>query len=205
MIPAARAAEIIKIAAEKKFTTRVDDAVAGVQGRVQPYTDTAFHKLPAHLAGAPFRFVGDMASSFLFGPKAIGGPMRGKRLNAVRGGPGVGLDEISQEEYEAIRSGKKPGKAVPGTVDGKPTFYSRRYRPGGAVGWVRANPLKATAGALAAYYLAGHRDKIGPSYELGKAFVPLGAAPTRNISQATTDVFSQQSNTNSPFTTNTWG
>lgn len=183
---------------------RAGEAAFRAQARIQPLADK-LHAPFVGLASLPFKAVGSVVGGALFGGKALAGPMKGQRLEAVPGGPGVGMSQIERAEYDAIKGGRVRGRAYAGTIEGNPTYYKRNFRPGGLVGMVQKHPGKAAIAAGGLYYLLNHRDKAAPAYQLARGFVPVGEAPTSNISQQTIDSFSQQSSANNPLMSGSWG
>lgn len=159
----------------------------------------------AKVLGAPFNAVGGMGGHALFGPKARFGPMKGHRLSPVSGGPGQGLDTVSEEIYNAIRTKKIPGQALRGTVEGKPIFYARKFAPGGLVGFAKGHPLMAAGLGALGYYLLKHPDKRSGTYGMARAFVPVPELPDRSIDPSTVQTFSTVPSAENPLTQQTWG
>jgi len=196
---------ITKLAEKKLSPTERVGKLTSHASRWATRGTTALETPLVSAAAFPFRVIGDLAGLALFGNKAVSGPMRGQRLKPVAGGPGVGMSQIDRARYEAIKAGKVPGKAFSGALEGHPMHFERKFAPGGLVGYAQRHPGKAMAvGALGAYLLT-HRDKAGPAYELARGFVPVAPAPDRGVSAQTVGMFSQQTNTNNPLTSNTWG
>lgn len=191
-------------AAKPSAAERLGNLAYSAQGRVQPLADR-LHAPFVGLASMPFKAVGGLVSSALFGGKALAGPMKGRRLEPVPGGPGVGMSQIDRAEFEAIKAGKIKGRAFAGALEGNPIYYKRNYRPGGLVGLVQKHPGKAAIAAGGLYYLLNHREKAAPAYQLARGFLPVGEAPTSTISQQTVDSFSQQSSANNPLMSTSWG
>lgn len=114
--------------------------------------------LPAQIAALPARGARNVIGSTLFGPKNMNplSPAFGKRLNAVGGDSAY--KQISKAEFDAIRAGEKPGKAImakTGPVGN--AYFKQRFRPGGLVGMAQKHPLLAGGAGLLAYYLATNR------------------------------------------------
>jgi len=102
----------------------------------------------------PFRAAAGTGTSMLLGEKAKRGPMAGKRMHPVPGGPGAGMREVGLAEYLNIKDKRTPGKVFRVKADGKVHYYARKFRPGGIVGSAMKHPLIAGGGLLAAYLLA---------------------------------------------------
>tara|TARA_B100000131_G_scaffold300111_1_gene321185 strand:+ start:63 stop:671 length:609 start_codon:yes stop_codon:yes gene_type:complete len=148
--------------------------------------------------GAPVRGAGNLGKNILFGRPAAYGPMRGKRLHPIAGGAGKGLEEIGRLEYEAIRRGEIPGKAVSGKLGGKDVFYKRKYGPRGITGFAMKHPVMTGLGALMTYYLT----KSPENRQMVMGFMPAGfnTQPT----QETAKQWSGASFEN-PMAKNVWG
>ena len=155
--------------------------------------------LPAQVASMPFRAAGGMFGSALMGPRALMGPMRGKRLQPVSGGPGVGLRQIGWGEARDISSGKVPGKVVKGTLGGLPMYYARKYRPGGAVGWAMRHPLLATGGGALAYYLGSNPGARRVASEV------MPGVPSRELTPEVAYGLSTQPSMENPMLREAWG
>lgn len=124
-------------------------------GRV---ADAAVLGLPAKATGAlvgiPKRMLRNAAESAAIGRRIRRGPMAGRRLQAVSGGPGKGLIPISAQEYRAIRSAPMGNPEVyRGSIGGKRYYFKRKYVPGGIVGTAMKHPLLTGAGVGGLYLL----------------------------------------------------
>jgi hypothetical protein len=190
---------LLKIAAEKP--PRVAQAAQALNSGI----DRVFTNPLAKVLGAPFTAAGGIAGRALFGPKARFGPMKGHRLSPVAGGPGVGLEVIPEEMYNAIRTKQIPGKAFRGSVEGKPVFYARKYAPGGIVGFARRHPMMTAGLGALGYYMLKNPEKREGTYELARAIVPVPELPDRSIDPATTQIFSATPSAENPLTRQTWG
>jgi hypothetical protein len=131
--------------------------------------------------GAPVRGAGNLGKNILFGRPAAYGPMSGKRLHPIAGGAGKGLEEISRIEFDAIKRGEIPGKAVSGKLGHKSVFYKRKYGPRGVAGFARKHPVMAGLGALMTYYLA----KSPENRQMAMGLMPQGPStqPTRETAR----------------------
>ena len=103
------------------------------------------------IAGAPVRAGSGMLQSMLLGRKAWSGPMKGKRLHAIAGGPGKGLSEIGLKEYLDIKKGNVAGKAYKGKIGLTPYLFKRKFGPKGLVGAAKSHPILAALAGLAGY------------------------------------------------------
>ena len=108
-------------------------------------------KVLGTIVGAPVNLARRSVASTLLGPKALMGPMRGKRLWALKGGPGKGMRQITRAEFAAIKGGDKAGKAYKARIGGSPYYYARKFSPRGLVGFAREHPFIAGGGALLGY------------------------------------------------------
>lgn len=190
---------LLKTAAEK--VPRVAQAAQALNSGI----DRVFTNPLARVLGAPFNAAGGIAGHALFGPKARFGPMKGHRLSPVSGGPGVGLDVIPEDVYNAIRSKQMPGKALRGTVEGKTVFYARKYAPGGIVGFAKRHPMMTAGLGALGYYMLKNPEKREGTYGLARALVPVPELPDRSINPETTQTFSATPSAENPLTRQTWG
>ncbi len=153
----------------------------------------------ARAAGAPLRAAQGSLAALLLGPKALGGPMRGKRLRAVAGGPGKGLRDISLGEYLAIKGGDTPGKVYKGQVGRRPYLYARKYRPGGAVGMAMKHPILAGLTGLGGYYLLKK-----PEARAVAGAMPGMMLPSQEINAALAARLRQQPSIENPLAREVW-
>ena len=173
----ALAEALTKTAAEEGFFRRVGNKVDN------------FFTAPFKSGGAAVsKSTGGVGNAFmnvLLGKRQETGPMQGRRLQAIPGGPkDGGLIPISKKEYKSIQSGKKAGDVVKGSVKGVgEVYYKRGFRPGGLVGWGMKNPGKAGLAALLTYALMnkGSRDTI---VSAAQAITPRGpTGPTKDVAE----------------------
>lgn len=104
-------------------------------------------------AAVPVRSAGESLRNLIAGRRNVRGPWKGTRKKPVKGGPGVGMDPIPYDKYLAIRSGKDPGKAYAAVVNGRPHYFERKTRYGGAVGMAQKHPLIAGGLGLGGYMM----------------------------------------------------
>ena len=175
-----------KVAKAAKKVSRLERGVGHVGGTI---------------LGAPFRGVGDAIASTLLGRKATSGPFKGKRVVPVRGGPGVGLDEITPSKYTEYRTGARKGKGYAGVIGDKAVFYRRRYSRGGLVGLAQRNPGKAAALAGLAYLMGTNST----ARSVGSAMVPLPEGEMNPASKRALEYAQYQPSGVNPLTKETWG
>ena len=120
---------------------------------------------PSQIAAIPARGAKNAIEGMMFGPKNLNpiSPAFGKRLNSVGGSNGY--QQITKQEFNAIQSGDKAGKAVKAKTGPMGTaYFKQKFRPGGIVGAAQKHPLLAGGAGLLAYYLAtnsGARQATG--------------------------------------------
>ena len=157
-------------------------------------------RLATRAASAPFRRVGRSGSDLLLGTRAKRGPFAGKRLKPLPGGPGKGMRAITASEYADIMSGKRPGKAYKGKVDGKRYYYERKYGPGGLVGFAQRRPLLAAGGGLLAYQMLKKPELARTSVNI------IGSGlPTTALDPAVMAQFQVDPGSNNPLARKVWG
>lgn len=153
----------------------------------------------------PLTWPGRAIGRVLAGPRQSSGPMAGRRLEKVTG-PG-GLVGISKEEYEAIKSGRKPGKASKARLGlglGLESAYlKQRYAPGGLLGAIRKHPL-AAAGIGGLGYLLMSRPEYRPMAH-GMTIGMLPDAPRRDVDPVVAAKFQHQASHNNPWSSQAWG
>ena len=138
---------------------------------------------PSQIAAIPARGAKNALEGLLFGPKNMNpiSPAFGKRMSAVGGDNAY--KQISKQEFDEIKSGKKPGKAVAAKTGPVGTaYFKQRFRPGGLVGLAQKHPLLTGGAGLLAYYLAtnpGARQAAGAA---ASGMSPsLATAPTAAV------------------------
>ena len=178
------ASDHVKVAA--KATSRIERGIGHVGGTI---------------LGAPFRGVGEAAASALLGSKATSGPFKGKRVVPIKGGPGVGLEEITPSKYTQYMTGTHKGKAYAGVIGDKAVFYRRKFSRGGLVGLAQRNPGSAAAVAGLAYLLGTNSAARGAASMMS----PVPAGELNPASREALEYAQYQGSGTNPLTKDTWG
>ena len=130
--------------------------------------DTLAYALPANAMRAvtalPRRMLKNKAEAMAIGRRIKRGPMAGKRLQAMSGGPGKGMTPITASEFRAIRAAPAGNPEVfASRIGGKKYHFKRKYMPGGAAGLAMKHPLLTAALAGGGYMALRNKDSIGPA------------------------------------------
>jgi hypothetical protein len=189
----------VEFNAGKALRGRVNAAVAPFAPAVTGPMNVARRGISAML-GAPVRMGKNTTLDILLGSKAKMGPMAGKRLKPVSGGPGKGMREIDAARFKDIKSGKIPGKAYEGRIGIRNMHFERKFRPGGLVGAAYKHPIYAGIGAYLLYQMLSNQN----ARTMARG-VAGGAVPRTDIDPNIVAQFQPTGDLNNPLARSVWG
>lgn len=175
---------------------------AGTLQRIGARANKALWYAPSQIAAIPARGAKNTLEGLMFGSKNVNplSPAFGKRLHSVGGKDGY--QQISRQEFDSIKSGDKPGKAVKAkTGPMGSAYFKQKFRPGGLVGAAQKHPLLAGGAGLLAYYLATNPGARQATGAMASSMAPtLATSPTGDVQKQ----WSQPSYEN-PLASQVWG
>ena len=119
----------------------------------------------------------------------------------IKGGPGVGLEEITPSKYTQYMTGTRKGKAYAGVIGDKAVFYRRKFSRGGLVGLAQRNHGSAAAVAGLAYLLGTNSAARGAASMMS----PVPAGELNPASREALEYAQYQGSGTNPLTKDTWG